>query len=146
MSSDALSNLAKIGKIKTEAMNRAEIDRMLVMARKRFADSGYTQVSQEGRFTSVYNAIHGAALAALRWHGYRSENRYIVFQSLGHTLAWPASQWRVVDAAHQKRNLAEYEGFLEIEESAIAELRLLAEKLFADVDRLIGADKDTNIA
>ena len=146
MSSDALSNLAKIGKIKAEAMNRAEIDRMLVMARKRFADSGYMQVSQEGRFTSVYNAIHGAALAALRWHGYRSENRYIVFQSLGHTLAWPASQWRVVDAAHQKRNLAEYEGFLEIEESAITELRLLAEKLFADVDRLIGADKDTSIA
>ena len=146
MSSDALSNLAKIGKIKAEAMNRAEIDRMLVMARKRFADSGYMQVSQEGRFTSVYNAIHGAALAALRWHGYRSENRYIVFQSLGHTLEWPASQWRVVDAAHQKRNLAEYEGFLEIEESAITELRLLAEKLFADVDRLIGADKDTNIA
>jgi hypothetical protein len=103
-------------------------------------------VSQEGRFTSVYNAIHGAALAALRWHGYRSENRYIVFQSLGQTLAWPASQWRVLDAAHQKRNLAEYEGFLEIEESAIAELRLLAEKLFADVDRLIGAGKDTNIA
>jgi hypothetical protein len=146
MSSDALGNLAKIGRIKAEPMNRAEIDRMLVMARKRLADSSYSQVSQEGRFTSVYNAIHGAALAALRWHGYRSENRYIVFQSLGHTLAWPASLWRVLDAAHQKRNLAEYEGFLEIEESAIAELRLLAEKLFADVDRLIGADKDTNIA
>jgi len=146
MSSDALSNLAKIGKIKAEPMNRAEIDRMVVMARKPFADSSYTQVSQEGCFTSVYNAIHGAALAALRWHGYRSENRYIVFQSLGHTLAWPASQWRVVDAAHQKRNLAEYEGFLEIEESAIAELRLLAEKLFADVDRLIGAGKDMNLA
>jgi hypothetical protein len=146
MTLEALSNLAKIGKIKAEPMNRAEIDRMLVMARKRLADSSYPQVSQEGRFTSVYNAIHGAALAALRWHGYRSENRYIVFQSLGQTLAWPASQWRVLDAAHQKRNLAEYEGFLEIEESAIAELRLLAEKLFADVDRLIGAGKDTNIA
>ncbi len=145
MSSDALGNLAKIGRIKAEPMNRAEIDRMLVMARKRLADSSYPQVSQEGRFTSVYNAIHGAALVALRWHGYRSENRYIVFQSLGHTLAWPASLWRVLDAAHQKCNLAEYEGFLEIEESAIAELRLLAEKLFADVDRLISAGKDTNI-
>jgi len=146
MTLEALSNLAKIGKVKAKPMNRAEFDRRLVMARKRLADSSYPQVSQEGRFTSVYNAIHGAALAALRWHGYRSENRYIVFQSLGHTLAWPASQWRVLDAAHQKRNLAEYEGFLEIEESAIAELRLLAEKLFADVDRLIGAGKDTNIA
>jgi hypothetical protein len=92
MTLEALSNLAKIGKIKAEPMSRAEIDRMLVMARKRLTDSSYQQISQEGRFTSVYNAIHGAALAALRWHGYRSENRYIVFQSLGHTLAWPASQ------------------------------------------------------
>ena len=146
MTLEALSNLAKIGKIKAEPMNRAEIDRMLVMARKRLADSSYPQVSQEGRFTSVYNAIHVAALTALRWHGYRSENRYIIFQSLDHTVAWSASQWRVLDAAHQKRNLAEYEGFLEVEESAIAELRLLAEKLFADVDRLIGASKDTSIA
>ena len=146
MTLEALGNLAKIGKIKAEPMNRTEIDRMLMMARKRLADSSYSQVSQEGRFTSVYNAIHGAALVALRWHGYRSESRYVVFQSLGHTLAWPASQWRVVDAAHQKRNLAEYEGFLEIEESAIVELRLLAEKLFADVDRLISADKDANLA
>ena len=80
MTLEALSNLAKIGKIKAEPMNRAEIDRMLVMARKRVADASYPQVSQEGRFTSVHNAIHGAALAALRWHGYRSENRYIVFQ------------------------------------------------------------------
>ena len=34
MTLEALSNLAKIGKIKAEPMNRAEIDRMLVMARK----------------------------------------------------------------------------------------------------------------
>jgi len=33
--------------------------------------------------------------------------------------------------------LAEYEGFLEIEEPTIAELRLLAEKLIADVNQLI---------
>ena len=31
MPSEALSNLAKIGKIKAEPMNRAEIDRMLLI-------------------------------------------------------------------------------------------------------------------
>ena len=82
MTLEALGNLAKIGKIKAEPMNRAEIDRMLVMARKRLADSSYPQVSQEGRFTSVYNAIHGAALAALRWHGYRSETVTLFFSLL----------------------------------------------------------------
>jgi len=43
----------------------------------------------------------------------------------------------VLDAAHRKRNLAEYEGFLEVEESAIAELCALVTGLIADVDRLI---------
>jgi hypothetical protein len=118
-------------------MNRSEIDRILTMAKKRLQDASYSQVSQEGRFISVYNALHGGALAALRWYGYRSESRYIVFQSLEHTLAWPPSLWRVLDAAHQKRNLAEYEGFLEIEESAITELTVLAEKMISDVDQLI---------
>lgn len=139
MSLDALSNLAKIGKIKAEPMNRAEIDRLLAMARTRLEDASFLQISQEGRFTSAYNAIHAAALAALRWHGYRSENRYIVFQSLGHTLQWPASKWRVLDAAHQKRNLAEYEGFLEIEESTITELQHLANELIADVEKLVAS-------
>lgn len=66
-------------------------------------------------------------------NGYRSENRYTVFQCLTHTLGWPAHRWRVLDAAHRKRNLAEYEGFVEFEESAIEERRVLAADLIADV-------------
>ena len=42
MRSDALSNLAKIGKIKAEPMNRAEIDRIWAMAKKRLEDAGYS--------------------------------------------------------------------------------------------------------
>lgn len=60
-----------------------------------------------------------------------------MFQCLSHTLIWPAARWRVFDAAHQKRNLAEYEGFLEVEESAIAELRTLVSELIAEVTKLV---------
>ena len=81
---------------------------------------------------------HAAALAALRWHGYRSENRFTVFQSLTHTLNWPAPRWRVLDAAHQKRNMAEYEGFLEVEESTIVELCEVVAGLIGDVARMVG--------
>jgi hypothetical protein len=63
----------------------------------------------EGRFDLAYNAAHALALAALRWHGYRSERRYIVFQCLTHTLNLSPEQWRVLDQAHRKRNVAEYE-------------------------------------
>jgi hypothetical protein len=137
MSLPALDNLVRTGQLKAEPRNEAEVKRMLAMARARLHDAQVASVSQEGRFISAYNAAHAAALAALRWHGYRSENRYMVFQCLTHTLNWPAPRWRVLDAAHQKRNLAEYEGFLEVEESAIAELCALTAELIADAAKLV---------
>lgn len=139
MSLTALENLLRIGQLKAEPRNPVEVQRMLAMARTRLLDAKLSSLSNEGRFTSAYNASHAAALAALRWHGYRSENRFTVFQCLTHTLNWPASQWRVLDAAHQKRNLAEYEGYLEVEESAIVELSALTSQLINDVEKLIRA-------
>lgn len=139
MSQPALDNLLRIGQLKAEPRNEAEARRMLAMAKTRLADARLSDASTEGRFTSAYNAAHAAALAALRWHGYRSENRYTVFQCLPHTLGWSAVQWRILDIAHQKRNLAEYEGYLEIEESTITELCALVSELIADVGKLIEA-------
>jgi hypothetical protein len=138
MNLPALDNLVRIGQLKAEPRNEAEVERMLAMARSRLVDAKQTNISLEGRFTSAYNAAHAAALAALRWHGYRSENRFTVFQSLTHTLNWPAPRWRVLDAAHQKRNMAEYEGFLEVEESAIVELCDVVAGLIGDVGKLVG--------
>ncbi|MGA7949334.1 MAG: hypothetical protein WCA45_04130 [Thiobacillaceae bacterium] len=139
MSLAALDNLARIGQIKPEPRNDAEVRRMLAMARTRLSDAGLSKLSLEGRFTSAYNAAHAAALAALRWHGYRSESRYTVFQCLSHTLGWPAARWRILDTAHKKRNLAEYEGFLDVEESVVAELCAVVSGLIDDVARLTNA-------
>jgi hypothetical protein len=129
----------RAGQLKAEPRNEAETHRMLAMARTRIADARLPALSLEGRFTSAYNAAHAAALAALRFHGYRSENRYTVFQCLTHSVGWPATRWRVLDAAHRKRNLAEYEGFLEVEQSTVRELSALVDELIADVAKLIGA-------
>ena len=111
--------------------------RLLALARSRLADAGQKGVSADGRFTSAYGAAHATALAALRWHGYRSENRITVFQCLSHTLNWQPERWRVLDTAHRKRNLIEYEGRLEVEESAVAELMALTVELIADLKRMI---------
>lgn len=140
MNPSALANLLRIGQLKAEPRNEIEIRRLLSMARTRLSDARLKNLSPEGRFTSAYNSAHAAALAALRWYGYRSENRYVVFQSLTHTLNWPAPRWRILDAAHHKRNLAEYEGFLEVEESSIEELRSLASDLVADVEKLVESE------
>jgi len=81
----------------------------------RLADAQRPELSAESRFDLAYNAAHAFSLAALRWHGYRSENRYLVFQSLTHTLQLPSALWRVLDDAHRKRNLAEYEGEIDVD-------------------------------
>lgn len=138
MATEALDNLVRVGQLKSEAADHAEALRMVLLARTRWADAQQVNVSIDGRFASIYAAAHAAALAALRMHGYRSENRFIVFQCLSHTVGWSANRWRVLDVAHQKRNLAEYEGFLDIEESMVLELIDLVRELIADVERLLG--------
>ena len=110
---------------------------MLRMARTRLDDSQQTSVSVEGRYLSAYAAGHSAGLAVLRHHGYRSENRYIVFQSLTHTLGWPEERWRLLDAAHRARNLAEYEGFMEVELSQVTGSIGVVSMLLADVEQVV---------
>lgn len=88
----------------------------------RLRDARQATLSIESRFDLAYNAAHAGALAALRAHGYRSENRYLVFQCLEHTLGWQPAQWLLLDQAHRKRNLAEYEGELDVTEGFVLEL------------------------
>ena len=140
MSHTVLVNLARIGQLKNEPRSVLDIERLLSMARKHLGDARRESNSIEGRFISAYSAGHAAGLAALRWHGYRSENRYLVFQTLQHTLGWSAVQWRQLDSAHNKRNLAEYEGYLEVEVSYVQQLIDLVEQLLNDVFRLTASD------
>ena len=76
----------------------------------------------ESRFDLAYNAAHGLCLAALRWHGYRSNHRYIVFQVLPHTLGLDATIWRLLAKCHDVRNLGEYEGGLDVDERLVSDL------------------------
>jgi hypothetical protein len=136
MALESLANLHRIGQLKSEPRDGPEFERLLKMAKTRLLDAQLKNLSSEGRFNSAYSSAHAAALAALRWHGYRSENRFTVFQCLAHTINWPPHKWRVLDAAHQKRNLAEYEGYWDIEESAIVELCDLLPQLIAATEKL----------
>lgn len=141
MGAAALDNLVSIRQLKAEPPSEGEAERLLQNARTHLADAQLKQVSLNGRFAGVYSASHAAALAALRWHGYRSEHRITVFQCLEHTVQWESARWRALDLAHQKRNRAEYEGSLEVEESTVAELIVLAKDLIADVAKLIQSKK-----
>jgi len=79
---------------------------------------------------------HELSLAALRWHGFRSESRYQVFQCLQHTVDLDPAQWRVLDQAHRKRNLAEYEGHLDVDRSVVEAAIRVAKEVQASVEDL----------
>ena len=98
---------------------RSELSGLLRSGHLRLADAERAELSLESRFDLAYNAAHALALAALRATGYRSEFHYLVFQCLQHTIDLPNDQWRVLDHAHRKRNLAEYEGDTEVDEQLV---------------------------
>ncbi len=106
--------------------SETEIQGLLSSGLRRLQDAINAELSLESRFDLAYNAAHAFALAALRFHGYRSESRYLVFQCLQHTIALPTEQWRILDQAHRKRNLAEYEGDMDVDEQLVAALQRVA--------------------
>ncbi len=133
MPSSPLDNLVRVGRLKREPPAQAEFDGLVRSGLLRLHDAENAALSLESRFDLAYNAAHALSLAALRWHGFRSENRYLVFQCLTHTLGLESVQWRVLDQAHNKRNLAEYEGYLDVDEALVEALirtaRIVAERV-----------------
>jgi hypothetical protein len=136
MTSLELKNLLRTGLLKSEPGEQTEFDHLVQSGRRRLRDAHNATLSLESRFDLAYNAAHALSLAALRWHGYRSEKRYAVFQALPHTLGVEAVVWRVLDKCHQRRNLAEYEGHTDIDVQLLTDLLGAAEEVLAAVATL----------
>ena len=105
-----------------EPPDLAEFEGLVRSGRVRLKDAQNVQNALESRFDLAYNAAHAFCLAALRRLGFRARHRYIVFQVLPHTLGLGSEIWRVLGKCHNQRNLAEYEGLLEVDEKLFAEL------------------------
>lgn len=138
MNKEALDNLVRINKLHHETPYSSEIKGLVHSGTIRLQDAWLESLSLESRFDLAYNAAHALALAALRYRGYRSDNRYLVFQCLQHTLDLPSVKWRILDQAHRKRNLAEYEGVIDVEENLVLSLLKVTEEIRALVSSLDG--------
>lgn len=136
MSSPELDNLVKIGKLKRDPASPRELEGLRESALARLTDAGQGSLSFDSRFDLAYNAAHALALYALRRLGYRSDNRYVVFQALPHTAGLSPEIWRVLAKAHERRNLAEYEGHLEHDEPLLSGLIAAATRLRTAVETL----------
>ena len=133
-----LDNLVRTGALQREPPNGAEIDGLVRSAESRLQDAANPQNSMDGRFDLAYNAAHALALAALRSHGYRPENRYVVFQALEHTLAVAKPTWRLLAKCHEHRNRIEYGGFAPLDEALVDGLVAAAQELLARCRALPG--------
>ena len=133
MANENLDNLVRIGQLKTEPPARNEIAGLLQSGLTRLRDAQNTSLGYESRFDLAYNAAHALSLAALRIAGFRSETRYHVFLCTKHTIDLENELWRVLENAHNKRNLAEYEGSYEVDEQVLEALirvtRIIAERV-----------------
>jgi hypothetical protein len=134
-----LEKLVATGVLKAEARSSAEIAGLIRSGETRLRDAENVALSIESRFDLAYNAAHALSLAALRWHGYRPDKRYIVFQALAHTLALPTVQWRILDDAHRRRNAIEYEGFIAVDEALFDALLAVTREVAKRVRTLTAA-------
>lgn len=133
----AFDNLCGAGKpLKAEQPDAAEFAGLKRSALARLKDAGNSDLSLESRFDLAYNAAHALCFAALRWHGYRSVNRYIVFQLLPHTLGLGPEVWRVLAKCHDLRNRGEYEGDLSIDERIVTDVIAACRTVAAKVETL----------
>lgn len=102
---------------------RKEFEDMVASARTSLADSQNDSIGTDGQFTLAYGAAHKLALAALRHQGYRPNNcRDVVFQALAHTLGTSVADIQTFLKVHNERNLAEYEGRLDVDEKLLSDL------------------------
>jgi len=132
-----LENLCGPGKPLThEPRDMREFAGLMRSALARLKDAGNPSNSLESRFDLAYNAAHALSLAALRHHGYRSANRFIVFQVLPHTLGLGPEVWRVLSKCHEIRNLGEYEGNLNVDERVVADLLDACSKVAVRLEEL----------
>jgi hypothetical protein len=132
-----LDNLTGPGKaLRSEPPDAKEFAGLKRSGMARLSDAANIANSLEGRFDLAYNAAHALCLAALRWHGYRPANRYIVFQALPHTLGLGAAVWGVLAKCHEVRNLGEYEGDLNVDERLLADLLVACKAVRVALDKL----------
>lgn len=137
MTTRPLDNLVKIGQLKAEVKAQSEFNGLVRSGMARLKDVGMKSLSIESRFDLLYNAAHSLSLAALRWHGYRPTNRFIVFQTLAHTLDLPAEEWRVLDRAHATRNRVEYEGTSDVDEQLVAAMLRVTKEVAERLAKLL---------
>jgi hypothetical protein len=136
MTSSLLERLARSSALLAEPSTPREVETLLCIAKNLLVDSKRTEISSESRFRLAYDAAHAYASIALRLHGYRAENRHLVFRSLEQTVGLTPMQCRLFSLCYERRRTAQPEASPEIEEMLLRGLTRAVEDLAERVSSL----------
>ena len=120
------------GRLKTHNTSREEIGQLFAVFERDMADAQAEGLSDDRRFTTVYNAALMVARAALAASGYRTSgegNHYWTIQSLAFTLKPDAKTIQKFNKFRQKRNITDYEMIGMISDQEVSEMISLAQEL-----------------
>ena len=134
MAAAQLENLVRIGQLRREAPVADELTGLKRLGRVAARRCHAPDLSFASRFDLAYKAAHALAPHCLRRAGYRSTTRLTVFQALAHTSRLEPAQWRVLVTAHQRRNLAEYEGHMDVDDRLLDGLLSAARALLEEAE------------
>jgi len=136
MGKQETDNLVRIERLKVEPPTHSEYAGMVASARRCLVDAQNNDLDPDSQFDLAYGAAHRLALAALRREGYRSADRITVFQTLVHTLGLDRAHIQTFLKAHNERNLAEYQGRMDIDAKFLADLLRSTKALEMEVAKL----------
>ncbi len=124
------------GSLHREPPDAKEFAGLLRSRLAKLKDAENASNSLDSRFDLAYGASHSLCLAALRYHGFRPSQRYVVFKVLPDTLGLGPEVWRVLAKCHDARNRTEYEGFFDVDEGIVSDLISACRIVAAGVKRL----------
>lgn len=141
MTSIDLLNLAKIGQLDPVPLSVDMVKRMLLSAKQRLRDAGFTQNSPETRFDCAYTAIRVVADIGLHLNGFRTStskpgHHQTAVQCLSHTLGVDAATVRILDGLRKQRNLSDYDGEM-VTDAALQECLRQAQAIVIRADSVL---------
>ena len=138
-----LENLLRVGKLKAQAADAAEIARLLESAALALRDAGLAGLSNESRLDLGWKGIMQSALAAMRMQGYRpatSEpgHHQLLIQALPKTAGIAIERIVVLEAFRKARNQLDYRG-IPVPDAVAKECVEEGKRLLAEVRVRVGA-------
>ena len=105
--------LQQVGRVRPHSTSRQEVDALRAVIDRDLADAAITQISEDRRFATAYNAALQIAKLVLACAGYRvtgQGHHQTSFEAIDLAIGSPAAPYAIFfDTCRRKRNMVDYD-------------------------------------